>query len=58
MRHRRERAFDCDWERVLDVHDDCAELKEFVRGNRLSEEVGGIVISLDERNDELMIVEA
>ena len=39
---------------VSDIHDGAAELEELVRGNRLSEEVGGIIISFDERHDDLL----
>ena len=39
---------------VSDIHDGAAELEELVRGNRLSEEVGGIIISFDERHDDFL----
>ena len=36
-----------------DVHDEVAEREELVRGHRLGEEVGGVVVRLDQRDDEL-----
>ena len=37
-----------------DVHDDVAELEEFVRRHRLGEEIRRVVIGLDERDHELV----
>ena len=56
MRYSGQRGLDRVCEPALDVHNDGAELEELVRRHRLGEEVGGIVVGLDEGNDKLVIL--
>ena len=43
---------------MLDVHDDVAQAEEVLRVQRLSEEIGEVVVRVDERHAKTMVLDA
>ena len=43
---------------MLDVHDDVAQAEEVLRVQRLGEEVGEVVVRVDERHAKTMVLDA